>query len=165
MPDSKEGTGQPGDIDKIVSGFLSELDALGESLRPAPNERNEAIREREIAPESEAAGPAKPSSYRNIDVLLMDDARFTAGRERAPDEIAGASDTPFRSQIHLSAGSGKRRIRFILLIAVSLALLGLLGVLLGIVRSDPRPEAAPDNGRLSRGLNQRRVMMLFPFNP
>jgi hypothetical protein len=69
----------------MLSDFLVELDAIGEALGLDSTETKS----------DDGAQTATPSSasFRNIDILLMDDTRFKAGRERNYQVIFPSFDT------------------------------------------------------------------------
>ena len=97
-PDAVDGISRPGDVDQIVSSFLSELHTLTDALGSAhskPAGGTEGVLIATEPPDPLPAQPAslKPASYRNIDVLLMDNRKSLAGkhriREKIPERPAG----------------------------------------------------------------------------
>jgi len=104
--DSLDGTELPepeDDVDRMVSGFLSELNALSDSLSPpreepadesdepfglAVTESAASIQNAGEKNNEAATSPTPKPAYRNIDVLLMDNAQFMAGKERAQEEFS-----------------------------------------------------------------------------
>jgi len=128
-PDPIAGTNRPGDVDQMVFSFLSELNTLSDALgstraRPAESEEGAAIAADRPDP-ADAQSPAqKPVSYRNIDVLLMDNRQ--RNRDELPLEIHGIFES--QSPAH-SAGTRRRHIRMLMCSAASVILLGTLGVL------------------------------------
>ncbi len=69
---------KPADVDNMVSSFLTELSSLSddlgrESREELPEKGNGVL----VASDLQSASP-KPASYRNIDILFMDDGQLTA---------------------------------------------------------------------------------------
>ena len=131
-PDSIDGQSRPDDVDQMVSSFLSELNTLSDTLglaRDKPAQRSDDV---SVAADPLDAQPAalKPVSYRNIDVLLMDNRQFLAGKERILEELPHTTHGLFESQSPaLAAGARRRRILMLICFAASVTVLGTLGVL------------------------------------
>lgn len=126
---------RPGDVDQMVFSFLSELDTLSDTLELVHDQSAERSAGLSIAPDRsdpQGAQPAviKPVSYRNIDVLLMDNRQFASGKERSREDSPHTIHGLFESQpaAH-SAGKRRRRIRKLIGSAASMTLLSALGVL------------------------------------
>lgn len=87
-PDSESGTSRPADVDQMVSSFLSELDTLSDALK-LPRSKSDQQRSDASAPidEPERRVVLEMPLYRNIDVLLMDNAQSAAGRKRPQEEL------------------------------------------------------------------------------
>ena len=86
--------GRTADVDQMVSSFLSELDTFSDAVqsprgRPA-REGHDSAAPTEV-PKRRAI--LKAASYRNIDVLLMDNARSAADRERPREKVPQSSRT------------------------------------------------------------------------
>ena len=134
-PDSIDGMSRPGNVDQLVSSFLSELNTLSDALgldRDQPAEGSDGVSSAADRPGPVDAQPAapKPVSYRNIDVLLMDNRQFLGGRERTRDESPHTNHGLFESQSPArSAGARRRRILLLICFAALVTLLGALGVL------------------------------------
>lgn len=153
-------TGRSLDVDKMVSDFLSELNTLGESLRQARAQpsgtamREAAVVETaimsqpaedlqppedprptlvETRQEEQAAPSGAPNtpSYRNIDILLMDEA------PPAPvEEAVEPTDFPRTCKalhdalsLRAAASAHRRRMRVVFWLAVSTGLLCLMSSL------------------------------------
>ena len=98
---------RPADVDRMISGFLSELDTLSDSLGLMPDRAADghSVKAQDQAPESngiaseEAESAANPGPEvptpaisngvprRNIDILLMTDNRYNEGAKRNRDEF------------------------------------------------------------------------------
>ncbi len=87
--DSGGGTGRTADVDQMVSSFLSELEVLSDALQRSPGKPTHE-NGNSSAPTGvpEGLGILKAASYRNIDVLLMDNARSSSGGKRPQDDFA-----------------------------------------------------------------------------
>ncbi len=137
-PDSIDGMSRPGDVDQMVFSFLSELNTFSNSLeltrdQPAEGSNSVSIASNRSDPVDAQPAAPKPVSYRNIDVLLMDNKQFQAGKERTREELPHTIHGLFESQsLAHSGGARHRRIRMLRCSAASVTLLGTLGVLLYI---------------------------------
>jgi len=78
---------EPRDVDNLVSSFLSELNCLSDDLGLAPGKPPEEDSVVPTASDLPAAAP-KPTSYRNIDILFMDDGQVAAGKKRTQQGIS-----------------------------------------------------------------------------
>jgi hypothetical protein len=77
---------EPHDVDNLVSSFLSELNCLSDDLGLAPGKPSEEDKVVPIDSDLPSAAP-KPTPYRNIDILFMDDGQVAAGKNRTQQEI------------------------------------------------------------------------------
>ncbi len=133
--DSIVGMRQPGDVDQMVFSFLSELNSLSDALESTikkHSEDNERALPAVNRPEPVGVQPAasKPASYRNIDVLLMDNRQFQAGKESAREESSSTSHGLFESRFFAnSAEIRRRRVQMRVRSIASIALLVALGIL------------------------------------
>ncbi len=170
-----------GDVDKMLSEFLSELNALSDAIgpqkdKPTPESEPEKVAvahppaARETAAAEQEAKPVqtppdKPLHYRNIDILLMDDAKSAAG--------SGAiAQHEIRDQIRSQAKLNRLRRavrRWVICAAVSVAL---LYAAVAFFRLDPfglissrnvgTGLASPERGSVSPAVPMDSIVARYP---
>ncbi len=86
VPDAGSGTSTPADVDQIVSSFLSELDTLSDALEMSRNKSDQERGDPSAPIDLPGQVVLKTASYRNIDVLLMDNAPSAKCRKRPQEE-------------------------------------------------------------------------------
>ena len=97
--DSGGSIGRTADVDQMVSSFLGELDSLSDALQVSRSRpTQESLDSSAPTDVPERAVARKATSYRNIDVLLMDNARSAAGREHSQEGFSQSSHTTVRCQ-------------------------------------------------------------------
>jgi TonB family protein len=158
---------EPGDVDKMVSDFLAELNALDESLRrpdrdPRRRDTGAAAGEPEQVPEAaqhpggtaqeaESPAPAAPKPVRNIDVLLMEDSVPPPAVEQKQDEddLFQSCRELYESRFVRLARSGRRRNRGLVWGATGLGLVCLIAILYNQIRLQTASAPAPPAGAVA----------------
>jgi len=97
-PDAGGRAGGAPTVDQMVSSFLWELDTLSDPVpssqaKPAEQSHDSSA----PADTPEGRGAPKGASYRNIDVLLMDNARSAAARQRSQEGFSQTSHMAVRT--------------------------------------------------------------------
>jgi TonB family protein len=157
---------EPGDVDKMVSDFLAELNALDASLRGSdkdpqhrdtgvaagPSEPIAAQQHPEITgqePEAPAAVPPKP--VRNIDVLLMEDIvqATVVEQKQGEDDLFQSCRELYESRFVRLARSDRRRSRALRWGVAALGLVCLIAILYGLIRFQTASAPAPPAGAVT----------------